>query len=126
MLTASYRIRKGVEWRLRRLAWLIYSHDPKGQPRPSLLRWVYRLAFVRRRLLGRTVFIGITGSAGKTTTKDLIASIMQRHLPRGQKGVGTLNGPYDVARLVLRTRTSDAYCVTEIAITNEAGIDLPV
>jgi UDP-N-acetylmuramyl pentapeptide synthase len=105
---------KGVEWRLRRRAWQVYSQS------------VYRLVFLRRPSLRRTVFIGITGSAGKTTTKDLVASILERHLPRGQKGFGTLNGPYDVARLVLRTRASDAYCVTEIAITNDAGIDLPV
>lgn len=107
-------IYSGVEWRLRRLAWKVYSQS------------VYRLAFLHRRSLRRTAFVGITGSAGKTTTKDLVASILERHLPRGRMGSGTLNGPYDVARLLLRTRASDAYCVTEIAITNDANIDLPV
>ena len=114
VVAALDRIGKGVEWRLRRLAWNVYS------------RSVYQLAFSHRRSLGRTAFIGITGSAGKTTTKDLLASILERHFPRGQKGSGTLNGPYDVGRLLLRTRPSDAYCVTEIAITKEAGIDLPL
>lgn len=105
---------KSAEWRLNGWTWKLYSQS------------VYRLAFLRRPSLRRTAFIGITGSAGKTTTKDLVASILERHLPRGQKGFGTLNGPYDVARLVLRTRASDEYCVTEIAVTNDAGIDLPV
>ena len=81
---------------------------------------------MRRPSLRQTALIGITGSAGKTTTKDLLASILESHFPKGQKGIGTLNGPYDVARLVLRTRPSDAYCVTEIAITNDAGIDFPL
>jgi aminoacyl-tRNA hydrolase len=72
------------------------------------------------------MFIGITGSAGKTTTKDLIARIMQRHFSSGRNAEGTLNGPYDVARLVLATRPWHAYCVSEIAITNEAGIDVPI
>lgn len=104
----------GIQWRLNGLAWKLYSKS------------IYRLAFLRRPSLGQTVFIGITGSAGKTTTKDILASILESHYPRGQKGIGTLNGPYDVARLVLRTSAADAYCVTEIAITNDAGIDLPV
>ncbi len=106
---------KGVEWRLRLVAWEVYS------------RSVYRLACLRRPSLRRTVFIGITGSAGKSTTKDLVASILERHLPRGQKGLGTMNSPEYVARLVLRTRASDAYCVTEIALQNDdTGIELPI
>ena len=44
----------------------------------------------------------------------------------GRKVNGTFNGSYDVARLILSTRKSDAYCVGEIAITNEGGIDLPL
>src|SRR5665647_494584 len=109
------RIWQGIEWRLRRRAWQVYSQS------------VYRLVFLRRPSLRRTVFIGITGSAGKSTTKDLIASILESHFPRGQKGLGTMNSPEYVARLLLRTRTSDAYCVTEIALQNDdAGIDLPI
>ena len=111
---AIERIVNGIRWRMNAAAWSVFSHS------------VYRLARMRRPMLGRTVFIGITGSAGKTTAKDLLASILERHFPLGRKGEGTLNGPYDVARLVLRTRPSDAYCVTEIAITNEAGIDFPL
>src|SRR5450759_1104374 len=109
------RIWKGIEWRLRRRAWQVYTQS------------VYRLAFLYRPSLRRTVFVGITGSAGKSSTKDLVASILESHFPRGQKGLGTMNSPEYVARLVLRTRASDAYCVTEIALQNDdAGIDLPI
>lgn len=55
-----------------------------------------RSPFLRRPSLRRTAFIGITGSARKTTTKDLVASILERHLLRGQKGFWTLNGLSDV------------------------------
>lgn len=111
---AYERVANGIRWRANAVAWKAFSSS------------VYRLALMRRPMMRTTLFIGITGSAGKTTTKDLLASILERHFPKGQKGEGTLNGPYDVARLVLRTRSSDAYCVTEIAITNEAGIDFPL
>ena len=113
-MAAPKAVWKGIEWRLHGHSWKIYSQS------------VFRLALWRRPRLKLTVFVGITGSAGKTTTKDLLASILECHFPRGRKGIGTLNGPYDVARLVLRTRASDAYCVTEIALTNDSGLDLPV
>lgn len=112
--TGPRRIWKGIEWRLARLKREKYS------------QFIYRLAIWYRPKLRQTIFIGITGSAGKTTTKDLLASILERHYPKGQKGAGTLNGPDDVARLILKTRPSDAYCITEIAVDNEAGIAIPL
>jgi aminoacyl-tRNA hydrolase len=74
----------------------------------------------------RTTFIGITGSAGKTTTKDLVDSILSRHFGEGCKGIGSLNFAYDIAYLILRTRRRHAYCVTEIAIAMTEGLDLPL
>lgn len=38
-------------------------------------------AFVWRRLLFRTTFVVVAGSVGKTTTKELLAAILQRHAP---------------------------------------------
>ena len=101
------RIWKGVEWRRDRLISTVY------------LGSLYRLAAMKRRSLGRTEFIGITGSAGKTTTKDLLGAILERHLPGGRKGAGTMNGPEHVARFVLGTRPTDRYCLTEIALIND-------
>lgn len=109
-LNGSHRVRKGIAWRVDGLTLKTRNFA------------MCKLATLYRHVLRKPVFIGITGSAGKTTTKDLLASIMERQFPRGKKGVGTLNGPDDVARLVLETRLSDSYCINEIAVNNETGI----
>jgi UDP-N-acetylmuramoyl-tripeptide--D-alanyl-D-alanine ligase len=99
-------IRKNVEWRL--------------------YYFLYVLAFFHRLLLRRTVFIGITGSVGKTTTKELVAGILEHHLRGGRKNPGTRNYPKDLARLVLSTRSSAPYCVAEIALSHAFRIGLPL
>ena len=108
------QLANAVRWRVgrikTRLIWPAYIHAVRGA------------AYCYRRSLTHTQFVGITGSAGKTTTKDLLATILSSYYPRGQKGHGTDNGPFHVAKVVLRTRPSDAYCVNEIAICNEAGV----
>lgn len=74
------------------------------------------LAFARRRRqqLTRTTFIGVTGSGGKTTTKDLIAAILSTEL-RGTKSPANRNHPSALGKTILRTRRRDDFCVTEIA-----------
>jgi aminoacyl-tRNA hydrolase len=108
------RLTAAIRWRVAR----IHTHVMW----PAYIGAVQGAAYCYRRLLRRTQFVGITGSAGKTTTKDLLASILESHFRKGQKGHGTDNGPFYVAKVVLRTRPSDAYCVNEIAICNEAGV----
>jgi aminoacyl-tRNA hydrolase len=70
-----------------------------------------------------TTFIGMTGSTGKTTVKDLVACILERHFKKGCKSIGNRNLAWEVARLVLRTRRSDAFCVTELAVTAPGSFD---
>lgn len=117
-LEAGNRLVEGGRWRLhwvhtRTVYWLYQK----------CLYWV---AYVYRRTLNQPVFVGVTGSAGKSTTKDLIASILEHHLSRGRKVQGSANGPMDVAYLVLGTRPSDAYCIAEIAISSPGSVDLPL
>ena len=100
----------GLRWRMRHL----YDQG------------LYRLTSFHRRRLPNTLFIGVTGSAGKTTTKDLIANILKSHLSKGVKNHGSLNWPEDMVRLVLSTRKSDAYCVAEISAHGPGSVDLPV
>ena len=109
------RIWKAIAWRIggpvERVVWAIRC------------RLLYCLAFLYRPWLRRTAFVGITGSAGKTTTKDLLASILESRW-KGVKGPGSFSFPYNIARIVLGTRVSDAYCVTEIVLYSEFRIDL--
>ncbi len=108
--TTFDKLAQGLGWRLRSL------HD----------RGLYRFTIMHRRRLRSTVFVGVTGSVGKSTAKDLIAGILERHLSRGRKNPGSLNWPEDMARLVLGTRRSDAFCVVEMSGHGPGAMDLPL
>lgn len=98
---------------LRPFSWLAAALVWRWQ---NLIRLAsYQLTYWHRRRLRNTVFIGVTGSAGKTTTKDLIASILQAHLLHGTKNPDSLNFPEDMVKVLLATRKSDGYCVLELS-----------
>jgi hypothetical protein len=65
-------------------------------------------ATVYRRRLTRVAFIGVTGSAGKTTTMELIAAALGSKL-RGRKTPAQGNGLAVVAKTILRTTNKDAF-----------------
>lgn len=71
-------------------------------------------AYVWRRLMWRTTFIAITGSLGKTTAKELMASILNAHA-RTYWTIGNQNGPHFVALNILRVRPWHRYAVLEVA-----------
>src|SRR5690349_22417215 len=80
--------------------------------RQTLLRLAVVVASIKRRRLDRTTFIGITGSAAKTTTKTLLVSLIgpgTTSPPRGSNRLAT------GVKLIMRTRRSDAFCVAEVA-----------
>jgi UDP-N-acetylmuramoyl-tripeptide--D-alanyl-D-alanine ligase len=111
LCSAFARLKLGVLWRAR------YLYEQAS----------FQLTYLHRRRLDRTIFVGVTGSAGKTTAKDFIASILERHLHAGSKNPGSLNFPEDMVRVLLNTRKSDAYCVTEISAHGGPGkLDLPL
>src|SRR5262245_35403357 len=90
--------------------------------RPAFERAIVWMARGKRRLLTRTVFIGVTGSAGKTTTKELIAAVLSAR-QRVRMTSGTYNAPYDAARTVLATRRHDAFCIVEMSATRAGALD---
>src|SRR5436309_10655654 len=82
--------------------------------RDALLGVGLAAARMQRRRLGSTVLVGVTGSAGKSTTKELVAAVLRTQLA-GTTTPGTANRIAVVGRTVLRTRPRQDSCVAEVA-----------
>ena len=74
-----------------------------------------------RRVL-RTELIGITGSAGKTTTKELLYTILSS-VARTVRSHDSDNQLYDVARTLMRTSPRVRYGVFEVGASEPGGFD---
>lgn len=102
---------------------------PDGSPYPSVVvpdavlamgalaaEAVRRIRAARAEANEELTVIGITGSAGKTTTKDLLAGILSRHgatvAPRG-----SYNGEIGVPLTVFTAGTDTRYLVIEMGAT---------
>ena len=79
---------------------------------------LFPLASLWRRLLFGTTFIAVTGSAGKTTTKECLAEILASK-GRTFRTLGNQNGGFVVALNILRVRPWHRYAVIEL------GVDRP-
>lgn len=82
---------------------------------------VFALAELNRRWVDSAVFVGITGSAGKTTTKDLAVSILKRG-GRVTANEASMNYLAEVAQVVLSAKRSDRYVVIEVATSKPGDI----
>jgi UDP-N-acetylmuramyl pentapeptide synthase len=89
------------------------------------VRLSYRRAARHRRRLGGTIFVGVTGSAGKTTTKELIAAVLARRWS-GSRNPGSHNTSHWVSRTVLAVRPGDGYCVQELGASGPGTLDAPI
>jgi UDP-N-acetylmuramoyl-tripeptide--D-alanyl-D-alanine ligase len=95
-----------LEFRLR--------EEVAGPVLKALQPLVYVLAFVWRRMLVRTTVIGITGSLGKTTTKESLADTLAIVAPTF-RSYQNQNSPEMVALNILRIRPWHRYAVIEAA-----------
>jgi len=88
--------------------------------RDTLLRLGLAAAAARRRQLTGTTFIGVTGSAGKTTTKELIAAMLGNGTTSTQ---GNQNRISRVGLAIMRTRPGTGICVAEVAAWRPGSVN---
>jgi len=81
-------------------------------------------AYFYRTRLKRTTFIGITGSAGKTTATDLAAAVLSLCGPC-QK-THAYSGPDAVAKMLLKTDKSHRFHVSELGVSGPGTLDLAI
>ncbi|MGH9326411.1 MAG: UDP-N-acetylmuramoyl-tripeptide--D-alanyl-D-alanine ligase [Terriglobia bacterium] len=87
---------------------------------PDAARALQQLAAaVRRKWAGRVV--GITGSTGKTTTKEMLSSVLSRQF-RVLKSEGNLNNHYGVPLTLLRLEAEHQVAVVEMAMSGPGEI----
>ncbi len=108
------RLLDALGWRLRRVFGDHYVD-----------RLLVNLARLWRPLLTKPVFIGITGSAGKSTTKELLVGVLSYH-GRGVANPGTLNMVAEVAKTILRAMPWHSFCISEVGAPEPNSMDEPL
>lgn len=99
----------------------VLASRPVGVPSvlvADVLTALSRLAGHLARRLPNTTIIGLTGSSGKTTTKDLLASVLSANAPSGSGVVappGSFNNELGHPWTVLRADETTRYLVLELA-----------
>jgi aminoacyl-tRNA hydrolase len=83
--------------------------------RTVILQVVVWIVSIYRLRLRSVVFIGVTGSCGKTTTKEMVAAVLSSQY-KGHKSQGNNNTLAEVIRSLLRTRRGDQFCVQEFNV----------
>jgi aminoacyl-tRNA hydrolase len=108
------RIRNALAWRIRSVL---------GD---SLVdRTIIRVARQWRPFLKKPVFIGISGSAGKTTTKELLLGVLSQKM-RGVGNPASLNMHPEVAKTILSVRRKHDFCVTELSEDKPGAMNQPL
>jgi UDP-N-acetylmuramoyl-tripeptide--D-alanyl-D-alanine ligase len=112
------RLKRRLAHALPELVWL--SDDVRAaMARSRLVRRPLRgLARLRRRRLDRVLLVAVTGSAAKSTTKELIAAVLRSRFS-GTSTPGNANTPIGVAKTLLRTSPEHSFSVLEL------GTDAP-
>ncbi len=102
------RLRSAARWR-----WLVL--EAEAWRRLGLAPRYRRLA------LRRATVIGVTGSCGKTTTKEMIAAVLETRLT-GRRTRGNDKASPFVERAIARTMPWDDFCVVEMTMASGGAI----
>lgn len=94
----------------------------RAAAREALMDATYRRAVRHRKQAWRTLFIAVTGSGGKTTTKDLIAAALGCR-SYGSKSPASHNAGRIVARTVLAVRPEHDFHVQELGAYGPGTLD---
>src|SRR6185295_7630506 len=116
--TTVVRVRDALAWRVRsmvgeELVDRIVDATIEGIAR----RW--------RPLVRKPVYIGVTGSVGKTTTKELLLGMLS-HRGRGVGNYGSYSTMFGITRALLRLRPSHSFFVTELTGHAPNEMDRPL
>lgn len=76
----------------------------------------------QHRLRLPTKVIAITGSSGKTTCKELLASVLRNHSPHVYCSFSNENNEIGVIKTLLRTPSDNRYCVLEFGARKRGDI----
>jgi UDP-N-acetylmuramoyl-tripeptide--D-alanyl-D-alanine ligase len=98
------------------------EHGGKAIAKALYRRPTIETARLWRRMLQGTRFIGVTGSAGKTTTKDLLyCALASRYLC--SRNTDSNNQLYSIARTLISTGFRCDYCVQEVGASEQGAFD---
>lgn len=115
---------KGVRVFLAQAGWVTVNRIPEGTTCitvPDTLRGLGDMAAFHRRRFAIPV-VGVTGSNGKTTTKEMLAAILEKTGP-GLKTSGNLNNLIGVPQMLLRLSEKDRWAVLEMGMSEPGEID---
>ena len=104
------RVTEGVRWRALS---------------PRHLRLLLKSSHLWRLVLRKPAFVGITGSAGKSTTRDLLVGILSTKMSTSGNG-NNKNELDDIAYSILQTRNRHGACVIELNAQSPSYIDEPI
>ncbi len=85
-------------------------------------RALFRLAFLLRRKLRNTVFVAVTGSNGKTTTKEYIRHVLERAGLRTGSSAGNFNNLQGVPVSLSLLRGDEQVAVFEMGMSSPGEI----
>jgi UDP-N-acetylmuramoyl-tripeptide--D-alanyl-D-alanine ligase len=95
------------------------------RPAYDVLFWYFAVVW-RRVVLRNVAFVGVTGSAGKTSTKQFIGAVLSTTL-KGRVTLDTANHARDVARSISVARPGHQFRVVEVAAyKGPDSLDRPV